>query len=199
MRIILTATLIFVSISANPSYLYGKTEPFNEFLERFILAFSEKNAAIIDKYINSEFGLFVLDNPGAFAIVEHFKSFDDIMKLDYEYNIGFLKVCKVNCKFTKGTIPEYNCGNEEMEGWNKNGCFYNDNQTLTITKYHNFMIDYNLGDIQVIKDNIELAAKSEKYITHLAYSTESSIGFYFGIVDNNWYLICIDKITPCSA
>jgi hypothetical protein len=199
MRIVLAATMIFVSIGSYSSCLNVKAEPFDEFLERFIIAFNEKNTAEINKCIIGEYGLFVLDNPGAFAIVEHFKSFDDIMKLDYEYNIGFLKACKVDCKFTEGTIPVYNCGNEKMEGWDKNGCFYNDNQTLFITKFYKDMLEYNLGDIHVINEDMELAAISEKYITHLAYSTESSIGFYFGIVDNNWCLICLDKITPCSA
>lgn len=190
---------MFVSIVSYSSSLNGNAEPFNEFLERFIVAFNEKNTAEINKCIDGEHGLFVLDNPGAFAIVEQFKSFVDIMMLDYEYNIGFLKACKVDCKFTKGTIPVYNCDTEEMEGWNKNGCFYNDNQTLFITKFYKDMLKYNLGDIQVINEDMELAAISEKYITHLAYSTESSIGFYFGLIDGDWRLICIDKITPCSA
>ncbi len=68
--------MMFVSISAYSSSLDGNAEPFNEFLERFIAAFNEKNSAEIDKCINTEFGFFVLDNPGAFVIAEHFKSFD---------------------------------------------------------------------------------------------------------------------------
>lgn len=191
--------MMFVSISAYSSSLDGNAEPFNEFLERFIAAFNEKNSAEIDKCINTEFGFFVLDNPGAFVIAEHFKSFDDIMKLDGEYNIGYLKVCKVDCKFTKGTIPVYNCGNEEMEGWNKNGCYYDDKQSLSITGVFKKMLEFNLGDPLVIGKDMELAEKSENYVTQLAYSTEGSIGFYFGVIDGDWRLICIDKITPCSA
>ncbi|MBZ0203699.1 MAG: hypothetical protein K8I03_11845 [Ignavibacteria bacterium] len=181
------------------NHLSYQGEPFNDFLERFISTFNEKNSAEIDKCISTEFGFFVLDNPGAFVIAEHFESFDDIMKLEGEYNIGYLKKCKVSCVFAKGKIPVYNCDNNETEGWNKNGCFYNDNQTLSVTEVFKKMLEFNLGDNQLVKKNIEQAAKSEKYITHLAYSTEGSIGFYFGLVEEQWRLICIDKITPCSA
>ncbi|MFC2092920.1 hypothetical protein ACFLSV_03370 [Bacteroidota bacterium] len=57
----------------------GANKSFSEFFEKFIKAFNEKNSLEIIKYINSEYGFFVIDNPGAFSIVLHFNSFDKIM------------------------------------------------------------------------------------------------------------------------
>ena len=121
------------------------------------------------------------------------------MNLDFDYNIGSLKNSKIDCNFNKGTIPYYNCDNEEQEGWNKEGCYYDKHKTNLITKLYKTMLEYNLGDANIIKTDVKIAEKAQAYISHLAYSTYNSIGFYFGIIDNNWYLICIDKITPCDA
>ena len=177
----------------------NKVEPFKEFLDKFIKVFNEKNTTEINKYIYSDFGLFVLDNPGAFWVVERFNSFSEIMNLNFDYNIGSLKNCTVDCNFNKGSIPYYNCDNESQEGWNKEGCFYDKHKTNQITKLYKLMLEYNLGDVHTISIDLKIAEKSQVYISHLAYSTYNGIGFYFGIINNNWYLICIDKITPCSA
>ncbi len=205
----LTALIVFISLIqigyCNITYSEisntqdNNVEPFKDILDKFIKAFNEKNISEINKYIYSEYGLFVLDNPGAFGVVERFNSFDDIMNLNFDSNIGLLKKCTVGCNFNKGTIPYYNCGNDGPEGWNKEGCFYDKHKTTLITKIYKLMLEYNLGDVQTISTDLKIAEKSQVYISHLAYSTYNSIGFYFGIINNNWYLICIDKITPCDA
>ena len=174
----------------------NNVEPFKEFYERFISAFNEKNTQEINKCINSEYGLFVLDNPGAFSVASHYNSFSDIMGIDGESDIGNLKVLKVNCKLQEGKPPVYDC---ELDKWNKQGCFLDKNSNLSISEYYKTMLEYNLVDINSIKTEMSLAEKSSPYISYQVYSTKGDVGFYFGIIDNNWCLICINKITPCSA
>jgi len=198
-NVISNAKYKFADIAIEERAIQEK-EPFKDFLNRFILDFNSKNAEEINKYIYSNYGFFVLDNPGAFTAVEHFNSFDEIMILESEYNIGFLKVAEINCEFIKGEIPYYYCDDPNHEqGWSKEGCFYNKDQKLSLTEYYRVILEYGLGEEYELENDIKMAEEVEKYITHLAYCTDCEIGFYFGIINENWYLICIDKVTQCDA
>lgn len=197
-------TIISNSLLSNPvEYSKNQTlnniEPIKDFIDRLIKAFNNKNTEEINECINGEFGLFVLHNPGAYIVVEHFNSFDEIMNLEGEYNIGYLKILKVDCDFKEGKIPHYYCDEEEEEGWDKEGCYYDKVKKMSISKFYKSMIQSGLIDANSAENDIKLAKQSEKYITHLAYCTYGTIGFYLGVIDNNWYLICIDIVTPCDA
>lgn len=173
-----------------------KPEPFYDFFARFIKAFNEKNVSGINDCINSEYGFFVLDNPGAFLTAQSFKSFEEIMKLEGEYNVAHLKVLKVDCDFVNGKAPVYSC---EKEKWNKEGCFLDKKPKPQVSRIYKSMIEYQLGDDSELKVGLVLAKKAESKISHLVYSTDNNVGFYFGVVEGKWFLFCIDKITPCSA
>jgi len=173
-----------------------KPEPFDTFFEKFINGFNKKNSTVINECVNSDYGFFVLDNPGAFWVAQIFKSFDEIMKLEGEYGVANLKVLKVECDYVNGKAPVYSC---EKEKWNKEGCFLDKKPKLPISKIYKSMIEYQLGEENELKSSLEIAKKSESKISHLVYSTNSNVGFYFGIVDGKWFLFCIDIITPCSA
>ena len=173
-----------------------KPEPFEVFFERFMKMFNNKNSAEIDMCIHSEYGFFVLDNPGAFWVAQHFNSFSEIMKLEGEYDVAYLKVMKVACNYVMGKEPVFSC---EEDKWSKTGCFLDDNPRKPISKLYESMIEYQLGDVNTLKSELDLAKKSEFLISHLVYSTDSRIGFYFGVVDGKWLLFCINKIMPCSA
>ncbi len=150
----------------------------------------------IDDCINSDYGFFVLDNPGAFLVAHQFNSFQEIMKMDGEYGEASLKVLKVECDYVNGKAPVYSC---EEEKWNKEGCFLDKKPGVMISKIYRAMIDYELGIVSEIKTQLALAKKAESKISRLVYSTNSNVGFYFGVVEGKWFLFCIDKITPCSA
>ncbi len=185
-------SFLFSSFSAAEE----KTEPFGDFFGRFIKAFNDKNTTGINECVNSDYGFFVLDNPGAFLVAKSFLSFEEIMKLEGESDIGCLKVMKVECDYVNGKAPVYSC---EEEKWNKEGCFLDNNPKLPVSEIYESMIEYQLGEDEVLKAGLELAKKSELKISCLVYSTGSNVGFYFGVVDGKWFLLCIDKITPCSA
>jgi len=168
---------------------------FTSFWVSFIKVFNEKKVPEINKYINSKYGFFVIENPGAFSIVEHFDSFDEIMEMEGEFDIAYLKVLKVDCDLRDGTRPYYDC----EKGWDKEGCFLEESPEFKISKYYETMIEYELADSNIVKEDMILSKKSNLIITHLVYNTESTVGFYFGKIDDRWYLLCIDKVTPCDA
>lgn len=172
------------------------SEPFEVFFKRFLFLFNNKITAEIDKCIHSDYGLFVLDNPFAFWVAEHFNSFEEIMNLDFEYNIGYLKIMKVDCDYVIGKEPVYTC-DEDM--WNKEGCFLDKNPKLPISRIYELMINSHSSDVNIPRSEIELAKKSDAQISHLVYNTDMRIGFYFGYLDGRWILFCINKITPCDA
>jgi hypothetical protein len=169
---------------------------FSDFFEKFIKAFNQKNTLEVNKYLNLEYGFFVIDNPGAFTVVKHFESFGEIMEMEGEYDIAHLKVLKVDCDLKNGKKPYYDC---EKESWDKEGCFLEEAPESRITYYYETMVEYELADSNIVKDEIILSKKSDSMITHLVYNTETNVGFYFGKINDEWYLLCIDKVTPCSA
>ena len=180
-----------------PKYDVSDTNiSFPSFWVNFIKAFNEKKATEINKYINSKHGFFVIDNPGAFIVVQHFNSFDEIMEMEGKYDIAHLKVMKVESDLRNGKKPFYNC---KKESWDKEGCFHEETPESKITYYYETMIEYQLADSNIVKDEMILSKKSDSMITRLVYDTKATIGFYFGKIDDKWYLLCIDKVTPCSA
>jgi len=184
-------------INCNNSKQYGNDEnaSFTSFWVNFIKVFNEKKTSEINKYINFQYGFFVIDNPGAYSVVQHYDSFNEIMKMEGEYDIAYLKVLKVGCDLRDGKRPYYDC----EKGWDKEGCFLEESPELKISEYYETMIEYQLADSNIVKEDMDLSKKSNLMITHLVYNTEATVGFYFGKIDNKWYFLCIDKVTPCSA
>jgi hypothetical protein len=45
----------------------------------------------------------------------------------------------------------------------------------------------------------ELAREVDALIEHGVYSTDATLGFYFGRLDCRWSLLAIDAVVPCSA
>jgi hypothetical protein len=184
-------------INCNNSKQIGSdsNENFTSYWMNFIKTFNEKKTPGINKYINPQHGFFVLDNPGAFSIVKHFDSFNEIMEMEGEFDIAYLKVLKVDCDLQDGKRPYYDC----EKGWDIEGCYLEKFPEFKITDYYETMIEYELTDSNGVRDDMILSKKSDSIITHLVYNTEATVGFYFGKIDNKWYLVCIDKVTPCSA
>ena len=196
-RLLVLFVLCVVMFNCNTSKKKGDgaNGNFSDFFEEFIVAFNQKNTLEINKCFNPDYGFFVIDNPGAFSVVQHFDSFDEIMQMEGEYNIAYLKVLKVDCDLKSGKKPFYEC----ETGWDKEGCYLEMYPKFNISDYYKSMIEYELADSNAVKVEMDLALKSEVTIARLVYSTEAPIGFYFVKIDEKWYLLCIDKVTPCSA
>lgn len=190
--IILTALVLAGCTSApqgNSEYLSNT--------EEFITSFNNKDVSALDKFIDKEYGLFVLHNPGAYVAILHLNSFGDIMSMEGEYGVANLKVTKINCSnYREGLEPVYSC---DDDGWNKTGCFYGTQKNLSVTGTYDLMVEYDLIDAVVAPRLRDLAAKSEANYAYFVYNTDETIGFYFGEKNGKYYLIAIDRVIPCDA
>ena len=195
----LLSVLIVLSlliISGCNSAPQGNTEYLSN-TDEFMTAFNNKDVAAIDKFIDKEYGFFVIYNPGAFTVAMHLNSFGDIMSMEGEYDVANLKVTKVNCSnYREGLEPVYSC---DDDGWNKTGCFYGTQKNLSVAGTYDTMLEYDLIDAFIAPRLRDLAAKSEANYAYFVYSTDETIGFYFGEKNGKYYLIAIDRVIPCSA
>ena len=197
LQLLLVLTFCVTMISCNTAKQNGNDTyvSFTSFWVNFIMEFNEEKTHEINKHINPKYGLFVITNPGAYSVVCHFDSFNDFAIKRGEFSIDYLKILNVDCDLRDGKRPYYDC----EKGWDKEGCFLEESPEFKIFEYYKTMIEYQLADSNIVKDEMILSKKSDSIITHLVYDTEATVGFYFGKIDNRWYLLCIDKVTPCDA
>jgi hypothetical protein len=170
---------------------------FREVAKGFINAFNQKDISGIQGYIDPEIGFFVLDNPGAAVIPEYFNNYDQIVMLDDGYGVARLNQMDFSCNILKpGRVPVFSC---EMGTWDVEGCFYGKSGTPKIEEIYNLNLEYEFIDKMSYESSINNAIKIDRLITHFIYSTDSTSGFYFGIINGKWRLLCIDIVAPCSA
>jgi hypothetical protein len=200
MKICLLLSVIFIFLLSGCSSSQQGIEQDSDFLsvaDDFLTAFNSKDVAELNKYVDKDYGLFVVDNPGAASICYHLNSFTDIMSYENEYGVGYLKVVKINCSNPrKGLEPIYDC---DKDGWNKQGCFYGTQKNINLVQLYKDLIYFDLYTEAEANEPMRIAAMSEKNFVYFIYNTDENIGFYFGLKDGKYYLIAIDKVEPCSA
>lgn len=185
---------VFVSCSGSKA---PKDKEFHDIANEFIVAFDNKDLTTIEKFIDFNTGFFVLDNPGAFSFPEYFTSYNQIVMLDSESGIGYLNHMKTNCgDIRKGSLPVYSCDDER---WDNEGCFYGEGNSPGLSRMYMSLLQFELIDQVSFDNQITHAREIDNRITHFIYSTDESVGFYFGKVNGKWRLLCIDKIVACSA
>lgn len=162
----------------------------------FIAAFNSKNTAALDKYIDKEYGFFVIHNPGAYVVAKYYDSFSSIMS-GQDNDIFRLKDDKFTCtSLRRGLEPVYSCDEDK---WNKEGCFYGTEKNKVASQVYRDMKKYDLVFGDEVDEYIRKAEASEKNYTYFMYNTDEFIGFYFGMKNGKYYLIAVDIVVPCSA
>jgi len=170
---------------------------FQQVATEFLEAFDNKNNTNIATYVDAETGFFVLDNPGAATIPYYFSSWEQITSMQGEYDVAYLNKMKTNCKEIKeGNEPEYSC---ETDSWSQQGCFFGKSNKLHIEKLYKQLLEFGFIDKEKYDAEIAKAKLVDNYDLNFVYCTNESVGFYFTFKNNKWILVCIDKVTPCSA
>lgn len=174
--------------------------------EKFKTVFNSKDISGLNEYINPEYGFFVLDNPVSFGVnAYHFNSFDTIFNNSEEWHLYKIKKIEIHCKPKKGKLPVYGCEEDENHGWNKEGCFYNnDFENNQLSEIYSFI--ERTGSFTVYgEENYNETLIKAKFkenadqIYSVFYSTEFEVGLYFGEINGKFYLLMIDLVSPCSA
>jgi hypothetical protein len=171
--------------------LKAKSE--NEFLtmfDQFINIYEQFDTTALKQYIHPNWGYFILDNPGVYLTAGHTTAVEHL-RFDPEDDV----YRPLPIKKEKEELPRFSC---DKDDWDKKGCFWddhlNENRILSILKA---LEEFDLlieGD-----EYFEIAQKIDAKIQYKVYNTKAFRGFYFGKIDDKWYLLCLDRIAPCSA
>lgn len=156
---------------------------FTGFTHNFVSEF-QLDSAGVTRFAHPDLGIYVLDNPGAFHIATH--TFDYSFMNTREWSEGF------NCLPEHAGIPVYSC---ENNSWSNEGCYYDVQSAPVVTPLQELMVEYELTD----SFDRKRASEFDETIEYELRGTDQFVGFYFGRVEGEWYLLAIDLIVPCSA
>jgi hypothetical protein len=162
---------------------------FNRFLE----IIRRRNAAALNQFIHPEYGLYLIEQPGAvpkFTLVKDITLFKHSFQDSSFFSIGpDLKKCDLQ----EESLPTFNCDGQEgnMAGYTKQGCFVADATAFKQNEAHKYA---GLSATQMRKvEQVKLLA------TTTVLHTASAYKFHFGRVNGKWYVLFIDLSVPCSA
>lgn len=144
------------------------------------------------QHIHPEKGYYLLTHPGAVSVPVHFQKIEDLFGQAPWLQKGMTSLSPTT---TVGPLPEFDCG----DMFSKEGSFLNECPPYgEISELMATLSAYELGSYE--QDQIDQAKDLEQYITHALIDTEEAIGFYFGQIEGQWYLLVIDIATyDCSA
>ncbi|HBS87654.1 MAG: hypothetical protein A2W91_15430 [Bacteroidetes bacterium GWF2_38_335] len=157
----------------------------------FIKVFNEKNTADLNKFLHPAYGVFILNNPGAFVAVSHYESFGKAFADDWG---PALKERKINGTINTGDLPNFDC---ETNSWDAEGLIITENPPVKLLDFFKAGVEYEV--IQKDEKLQKLIQDVEPQIVFSLYDTKSTIGLFFAKIDDKWYLIYIDRVDPCSA
>jgi len=160
---------------------------FKNFAEEFLKTIQKEN---LFQHTFSIYGLYVLDNPGAFIMINNFKKKEEFLSFSNR------DIYKSQFSLQEGDLPEFSCENED---WNKKGAYWKKDTFDIVLKAYDWMIEYELAEIDKESDDYLNAQTLSKKETYCVYVTDIFVGFYFIEIDNNYYLYMLDLIEPCSA
>jgi hypothetical protein len=164
-----------------------ETLSFENFAQEFIQTINKEN---IFKSTLPAYGLYVLHNPGAFVAINNFANKEDFLSFSIKENYESQYVVQ------NGEIPDYSC---EDDSWDKKGTYWTKDTFEIVLKAYEWMIEYELGEVDKQGAEYLNAQKLSKQETYCIYATDINVGFYFVEIDNTYYLYMLNLIEPCSA
>jgi hypothetical protein len=183
-----------VSDSAEPALRTAGLEvDFDAYFQDFLAAWQSGDAARLEGYLNPEWGLFLVYNPGAYTMPTHFATAKAFVKEAYPYE--FKRKLATTCQLQMGKHPHFSC---DTEAWDREGCIREDGVALGLVKMMDQMAEWELGEGK--KDPAyPFAQKMDALETVSVYLTDLSVGWNFAWLDGKWYWVMVDMVEPCSA
>ncbi|OFY90874.1 MAG: hypothetical protein A3K10_17425 [Bacteroidetes bacterium RIFCSPLOWO2_12_FULL_31_6] len=165
----------------------ASNKEFLTFYEKFSTAISKKNATNFNECMDSNFGLYVIESPGALPIIS--KVYDISKFKSKNNNNNFFELAFNNISSTPifDELPKVVC---EETIYDKNGCFASSINALQESQLLNYS-DLNEKEIQAIT---KLAS-----LVNLTVINTNNYTFYFSFIENKWSISFIDLRIPCQA
>lgn len=160
-------------------------EKFALFLRDFFIKSAQSgNSTSLEEFIHPDYGIFIVDKPSSFAIINRFTSFEEIIN-NFPYFANHLQ--GLSCQTPMASeLPKFDCKN-----FDKQGCFYlklKDSNTISakIKK-----IEFSINET-CTKEEKQFAKELDSKIEHIVVMTESFIQLAFAQIDGKWYLVMMD-------
>ena len=139
-------------------------------------------------------GVFVLDNPGAFVVPMHFASIAEVSERVPALGPDYYRL---KCpELRNDATPHFAC---ETEQWSSQGCVLTPNPDFSVARWYELALQYEILPAKEANQGLSRAREADVAISHGVYSTDATLGFYFGRVGCEWRLLAIDAVAPCSA
>jgi len=185
--------LSFVGVSQSK-----KTEAkFKKMCSEIVNAFAKKNIAAINKYVNTQMGVYIITRPGAIDAFSNEKKLDTKNPINpvYPYK-DTLSVKKHVLKY--GAVPKFDCGSMK---WDQEG-FVADSSTKysRISEIMDFRMKnegakYTPEDVAK-KDNVE---KQMRKVVYTEIAKRHGLVFYMSFIKGKWHLTIIDTVEGSCA
>ncbi|WP_439880315.1 hypothetical protein ACSX1A_14260 [Pontibacter sp. MBLB2868] len=184
-------------VTGNSSSDTGNTDStdFEAAFNNFFQALQTGDTAAINTFIHPDFGLWVIEQPGA---VPKMTFVTDITDFKREYqNRSFFTIAEEMkaCDLQEEAFPTFSCADVDYEagksGYSKEGCFVWKPEKFQKSGYWNYA-SLPMQDIKRIQTTLPRVQKS---VLH----TNTSFEFHFGYIQGHWRLLFAKLIYPCSA
>ncbi|MFC5269305.1 hypothetical protein [Adhaeribacter terreus] len=166
---------------------------FVAFFIQFQSAVFNEDADAFNHFIDSERGVYIIENPGAMPKMTLVK---DIRKFKREFqgrSFFTIKDGLQSCKLKEEALPGFNCEGQTggNSGYTKEGCFAADAEAFRKTEIHKYA-SLPENELQNIEKTLPLVQKT-------VVQTSTSYQFHFGQINGKWKVLFIDLRIPCSA
>ncbi len=176
-----------------------KTEAeFKKMCSEIANAFAKKNIFAINKYINSQTGVYIITRPGAIDVFSNEKKLD--VKNPIKPTYPFSDTSSVKKHVIKyGLAPKFDCGTMK---WNQVG-FVADSSTKynRISDIMDFRTKYEnekyTKEDSIKKDSVE---KHIRKVVFTEIAKNHGLVFYLSFLNGKWYLTIVDTVEgSCGA
>lgn len=162
-------------------------EKFLQFYEKTVAAINTKDTLAFNQLIYANYGLYIIENPGAMPEVTKLydiKKYKSKITEQHFFNLPFNAITMLPIE---DTLPKVICA---AKIYNKEGCFYAKLNPLNESQLWNYA-QLNEKEIQAIN-------AVSTYVQITVINTKNYT-FYFSFIDDKWWLSFIDLRIPCQA
>ncbi len=161
----------------------------------FLQALQLADTAALNQYIHPDYGLWVIEQPGAMPKMTYVTDIRDFKREFQDRSFFTVREEVTSCDLQEEAWPSFDCANlnydKGQSGYSKDGCFVGPPNKFRTSGYWDYASLSN-DEVQRVKASLPLLHKS---VLHTATSFE----FHFGQVDGQWRLLFTKLIHPCSA
>lgn len=164
---------------------------FDQFYNQLAAILNKGNISAINKYIHPQWGIYIIDRPGAIDKVDTGKNIEAFYNKIY---LGNKRLKGMGCKLEHRPIPEITCDKAYT------GCLAEKTDNYhRLTDLKKALLEYGFKENYLPQDKTTLPA-FEKLVKRNIVNFDKAIGISFLYIDGKWYIGVIDLAKySCSA